>query len=628
MTTGGICLPSVLVLKSVSHEQLPPSVIGALLGLLGLLPLLAAPQPADGLSQGASRLPVSALSLRLAADDVAHVPGNQVTRRPPPGHGGPDGGRARRALSTSRGMDREVDTNSGYKYESLAMENDNDPSSDFEPLFIREEYGDPESNWSTLAFTRTRTSHSSLIGPYLQEMDDLLKSCEDRAAIPLESDPEEMLGEKETSPYFSTSAGNAVERTEEFVSHEFREDMPITSAGNKLSDTMVRFEGHLMGMLAVLENCMEEADHDYVHVKDQTAGNLRVDNQECKTSTEDLGHHFSMNSSELDAHEYSKPSMAVGWTSEMDDVNTTEFPTESLEMEMSFGVHGFETLKSQMEDCIAELQCLERKRKDLLAEVLELRRQEAQEEEEDANVSSKVRELMTVLRKEEEDRREERKREVQLLRSQVAEEERRVWKAEMEKQELRDQMRKLKRQLFAEARESAHVQAAINKRRHEMDLKKTEEVTQKPNSPKIIGLCPQCLFHLFQVTPKPNSPKILDLCPQCHFHSFQETPKLNSPKILDLCPQCPFPSFQVSQKPNSPKILDICPQCSFLSFQVTPKLNSPKILDLCPQCPFLSFQVTPKPNSPKILDVCPQCPFPSFQVTQKPNSLKILDLCP
>ncbi|XP_077404550.1 uncharacterized protein sync isoform X3 [Vanacampus margaritifer] len=372
-------------------------------------------------------------------------------------------------------MDREVDTNSGYKYESLAMENDNDPSSDFEPLFIREEYGDPESNWSTLAFTRTRTSHSSLIGPYLQEMDDLLKSCEDRAAIPLESDPEEMLGEKETSPYFSTSAGNAVERTEEFVSHEFREDMPITSAGNKLSDTMVRFEGHLMGMLAVLENCMEEADHDYVHVKDQTAGNLRVDNQECKTSTEDLGHHFSMNSSELDAHEYSKPSMAVGWTSEMDDVNTTEFPTESLEMEMSFGVHGFETLKSQMEDCIAELQCLERKRKDLLAEVLELRRQEAQEEEEDANVSSKVRELMTVLRKEEEDRREERKREVQLLRSQVAEEERRVWKAEMEKQELRDQMRKLKRQLFAEARESAHVQAAINKRRHEMDLKKTEE---------------------------------------------------------------------------------------------------------------------------------------------------------
>ncbi|XP_077363153.1 uncharacterized protein sync [Festucalex cinctus] len=362
------------------------------------------------------------------------------------------------------------------------MENDNDPSSDFEPLFIREENGDPESNWSTLAFTRTHMSQSSLMGPYLQEMDDLLKSCEDLAVIPLEAGPEEMLGERETSPYFSTSStGNTMETTEEFQEH-----MPITSAGSKLSGTMVRYEGQLMGMLAMLESCMEEAgidfeaNQDYVHVnkvKDQTLESLRVGHQECQASTEDS---FNVSRSELDVHDqqfkYSKPSMTVECTSEMDDVNATEFPTESLEMEMSFGVDGFETLTSQMEECIAELQCLERKRKDLLAEVLELRRQEAPKEEvTDANISSKVSELMAVLRKEEEDRREERKREVQLLRSELAEQERRVWKAEMQKQELRDEMRKLKRQLFAKAKESAHIQAALNKQRHEMDLQKREE---------------------------------------------------------------------------------------------------------------------------------------------------------
>ncbi|XP_019731826.1 trichohyalin [Hippocampus comes] len=364
------------------------------------------------------------------------------------------------------------------------MEDDDDPSSDFEPLFIREENGDPETNWSTLDFTRTHMSQPSSMGPYLLEMDDLLKRCEELTDIPLESDPEQMLGERETSPYFSTShTGNTMGMADECAEHQFHEDMPITSSGNKLSSTMVQYEGQLMGMLAMLESCMDEApvdlqmNQEYVHVnkvKDMTS------------ERQSVGHRDpSRNRSESEVHDqefkYSKPSMTVGCTSRVDDVNVTDSPTESLEMEMSFGVDGFQTLASQMEKCIEELQRLERKRKDLLGEVLQLRRQEAKEEEEeeatasDSNISNRVNELMAVLRKEEEDRREERKREVQLLRSEVAEEERRVWKAEMEKQELRDEMRKLKRQLFTKAKESAHIQAALNKRRHETDLQKREE---------------------------------------------------------------------------------------------------------------------------------------------------------
>ncbi|XP_049606307.1 syncoilin [Syngnathus scovelli] len=316
------------------------------------------------------------------------------------------------------------------------MEDDSDPPFDFAPLFIQEENADPESNWSD--FTRTQVSQPSLMGTYLHEMDDLLKRCE-------ESNAEEMLGQRET----------------DFTATE--EDMPVTSAGSKLSDTMVRYEDQLMGMLAMLESCMEEAEIDfqanqeYVHVnkvEELTSDSLSVDHQE----------------SESDLHERSEP--AVACTSKVDDINASEFPPEALEM--NFAVDGFEELKCQMEECVEELQRLERRRKELLAEVLELRRQELQEEPEE-NISSKVSQVMAVLRKEEEDRREERKKEVGLLRSEVAEEERQVWKVEMEKQELLNQMRKLKMQLFSKTRENAYTQAALNKRRHEMDLQKRDE---------------------------------------------------------------------------------------------------------------------------------------------------------
>nr|XP_061808461.1 trichohyalin-like [Nerophis lumbriciformis] len=357
------------------------------------------------------------------------------------------------------------------------MEDSGDPSPDFEPLFIQEENGDPGSGWSDLAFTRTRMSPTSLMGPYLREMDDLLKNCEELTVIPLESDSEGSLAEREISPYFSTScAGNKMEMTEDRVRHRFQEDLPITSAGNELSNTMVQYEGQLMGMLAMLESCMEEAgmdldvSQDYVHV--DKGKDLMSENQHCKASTDSCGTYPSIDLSESNVHNHHFESD----TFEVNESNGTKFPTESLKMDRSFSMDGFEELKSQMEECIEELQRLERRRKDLLAEVLDLRRQEAQKEEAaEAHVSSKVSELMAELKKEENDRKEQKKREVDNLKSERAEEERRVWKAEMERQVLRDEMRKLKKQLFERARDSAHTQAALNKQRHEMDFQKREK---------------------------------------------------------------------------------------------------------------------------------------------------------
>ncbi|XP_077447392.1 syncoilin isoform X2 [Stigmatopora argus] len=329
--------------------------------------------------------------------------------------------------------------------QSPTMEDSSDPSPDFEPLVIREENGDPETTWPALTFRRTGLSPTSLMGPYLREMDDLLKNCEELSAS----------AERETSPYFSTSF--AADGTEMAVERRSREDLPITLAGNKLSDNMVQYEGQLMGMLAMLESCMEEAGVDFDARRDY----VHVDNGKCNANIDSTSPHPSMDLFQSSEEHFKTDGGAL----------KVEPPVEHVGR--SFGTDGFEELKSQMEECIEELRRLEMRRKDLLAELLELRRQE--EEAEEAHVSRRVGELMAELKKEEDEGRERKKSEVQGLRRERAEEERRAWKAEMERQVLRDEMRKLKRQLFARARESAHTQATLNKRRHEMDLQEREK---------------------------------------------------------------------------------------------------------------------------------------------------------
>ncbi|TMS18442.1 hypothetical protein E3U43_010768 [Larimichthys crocea] len=134
---------------------------------------------------------------------------------------------------------------------------------------------------------------------------------------------------------------------------------------------------------------------------------------------------------------------------------------------LNLALNDLGVLWSQMEECIDEVQRLEKRRKELLAEVLELRgiedKEEAEgskEDETEEPIDSKVTELMNKLKKEEEGRREERKREIQSLREERAEEEKRMWKVNLERLGLQEELRKLKRRLFTMARDCAHNQVS------------------------------------------------------------------------------------------------------------------------------------------------------------------------
>lgn len=485
-------------------------------------------------------------------------------------------------------------------------------STGFQPLFIQEEDGDPdralmeqkvESNTvqSGHTFAGTQLNQSALIKPYLQEMDDLLKSCEELTGIPFgshfsasysetslsestqskEEVKMESFRETNISPhaYLSTSyidthmdkagaedqpgqdqsqgPGSIANRcgvTKE-VSHEI--DMPITSAGNKLSDTMVEYEGQLLGMLAMLEGCMEEdgmdfepqdwttdASQEYVHISKnphfyrgttlapmKPAKTMKLESQsvpsqcwvgqcvaEDRVSRESRNQdqkvldqgvldpqlRFSVPSMPLDGTENDPmycEGMKTGYMStsegtykEEDITETavinTEFSAEErqvLKMDtinLSSGMNELGEVGSQMEECIEEVQRLEKSRKELLSKVLELRGHKEQEEAEGSNeeeeetgeqIESKVAELMIALRREEEGRREERKKEIQSLREERAEEERRLWKVNLERQGVLEELRKLKRRLFAMARDCAQSQATLNTQHREMELLKREE---------------------------------------------------------------------------------------------------------------------------------------------------------
>lgn len=211
---------------------------------------------------------------------------------------------------------------------------DNISSPGCEMLFIKEDEGDPDvsvteqrernANLSGLTFTETQMKQSALIKPYLQEMDELLKGCEELTGIPFGS-------RSYSTSYTETSLSDTSQRKEQFAMDSYEEnrispqeyistsyidthmdgagneerpaqgpsqslgtiinkcggttevscqaEMPLTSAGNKLSETMVAYESQLLGMLAMLESCMEEAgmdfdpqewatdaSHEYVHI--------------------------------------------------------------------------------------------------------------------------------------------------------------------------------------------------------------------------------------------------------------------------------------------------------------------------------------------------------------------------
>ncbi|CAK6960980.1 syncoilin [Scomber scombrus] len=511
-------------------------------------------------------------------------------------------------------------------------------STGFQPLFIQEDE-DPdrarmeqrvEGNivQSGLTFAGRQLNQSTLIKPYLQEMDELLKSCEELTGIP--------FGSHFSANYHETSLGESTQTKEEVMTKSFREtnisphaylstsyidtnmdkagaedqpqqdqlqgpgsitnrcgvtiegscqtDMPLTSAGNKLSDTMVEYEGQLLGMLAMLEGCMEEtgmdfepqdwaadASQEYVHISKnphfyrgttlasmQPAKTMKLESQpfplQCwagKDVAEDGVSRESRNQGEVDSAtkgyqqnpsltcdkiggssvermersgvescvkfeqgvldpqlRFSVPPMPLDGTENdpmycermktgylstseatyKEDitetaVDDTELPEKQMlkmdTVDLRSGMNELGALRSQMEECIEEVQRLENSRKELLSKVLELRGQEeakgSNEEETEEQIESKVAELMMALKSEEQSRREERKREIQGLREERAEEERRLWKVNLERQGVQEELRKLKRRLFTIARDCAHSQVALNTQHREVELLKREE---------------------------------------------------------------------------------------------------------------------------------------------------------
>lgn len=468
-------------------------------------------------------------------------------------------------------------------------------SSGFEPLFINEDEEDRERTQSGFGFIGTQMNNFGLMKPYLKEMDELLKSCEELTSLPLSShlsgsynemglmesanehrigeDGRERYEEKNVSPqgylftsYIDTNMDGAGTQNKTAQANSqvlasvssrcrvssdisYEREMPLTSAGHKLSDTMAEYEGQLSGMLSMLESCLEEAEMDlepqgwatdasqeYVHISknhqqrqctaqatmQQGRPNM-VGFEMVKSESEagpDLGRAqvFKESRNEVNvglpvkctAQNPGNSCSLVGFSGEplektdenhadpllMFSDTSSNNGSVQCEVPKTGDDHGFEAditgsgqtdlceVGSQMERCIQEVQQLEERRKVLLQEVLELRRQKdrekmegCQEEVAEESIERQVTELMDALKKEEEERREERKKEIQVLREERAEMERRMWKVNLETHGLQQELRKLRRRLFAVARDCAHSQFLLSNQHHQVDVLKREEVT-------------------------------------------------------------------------------------------------------------------------------------------------------
>ncbi|KAG7280464.1 hypothetical protein CRUP_033765 [Coryphaenoides rupestris] len=160
------------------------------------------------------------------------------------------------------------------------------------------------------------------------------------------------------------------------------------------------------------------------------------------------------------------------------------------------------TVGCQMEKYIEEVESLQRRRAELLEEMLGLRRKSVEQggveektmereesgEPEDT-IDRKVVALLEELRKEEEHRREVSHRDLLALREKRAEEERSVWKMNLEKQGMQVEIWRLKRKLFTEARNCAHILAALTNQQHAVERFKTEEETLQS---RLLQLTEEC----------------------------------------------------------------------------------------------------------------------------------------
>ncbi|MED6247545.1 hypothetical protein ATANTOWER_006748, partial [Ataeniobius toweri] len=514
-------------------------------------------------------------------------------------------------------------TRTGYRNLAKPMEDQEDEISSpgFGPLFIIEETGDTDrtivepsngnQNPTGHSFTEKQLKQSAISKPYQQEMDVLLKSCEKLTGIPFRSrhiegyskaslsKPSCIRGKEEVRPetYGEACSPPQADRSSCYIDTQmdgtqtenelaegqslctvihrpgtsYCSEMPLSSAGNSLSDSMLEYEGQLLGMLAMLESCMEETGMDfeaqnqaadvgqeYVHIRknlhhhrgttltleqQDSPALLPVYTDSCvkgdKASKDDgIGETIdsarkkspqnnlagcSKERTEMQGYvkvDQDPDFMFLEPQGSLDQANidpmycegiNTEHmfneETETMEDIAGIGIvdasfttedrHKLKTdletdmnkLRSQMEDCIEEVQRLEKKRKELLMEVLQLRgpgdkvevaRESKVEEDTEESIDSKAVELIAILKLEEDGRREERKKEIHSLREERAEEERKTWKVSLERQRLQEEHRRLRRRLFAVARECAHSQATLNNQRCDLELLRAEE--EKLNS--------------------------------------------------------------------------------------------------------------------------------------------------
>ncbi|XP_038821722.1 uncharacterized protein sync [Salvelinus namaycush] len=294
---------------------------------------------------------------------------------------------------------------------------------------------------------------------------------------------------------------------------------PLTSAGTQLSGTMAEYQTELMAMLAMLENCMEEAGITFDPLEwtypslpkgygqpnpnmnkpylGSTFGQFEPPSYQA-ISTErhsdelgDCGDTHTRGSVSTVCDEDTEghvSGVSVGDT-EAHIMWGQQLETGLGGVEMRGSMQELEVLGTVLEGCIEEVEKLEKRRNELMGELQALREEKTGTEE--GSEGGQAAQLNQVLNIEADGRREARIREWQSLRAERSVEERRLSSVRLERQGLQEEMRRLKRRLFSVARECAHNQvilatqqrdvAQLNKEQMELDaliIKLTEEVSQ------------------------------------------------------------------------------------------------------------------------------------------------------
>ncbi|XP_055767632.1 uncharacterized protein LOC129842944 [Salvelinus fontinalis] len=418
------------------------------------------------------------------------------------------------------------------------------------------------------------------IQPHLREMDDLLKSCEDMTGVSIasclstrytdthlsgpaqnqnQSDIQKMVAmigscggnDCHTGGSILTYTDTHMEESRNQCQSHLKEvesilDQsgatgaavqpqlpPLTSAGTQLSGTMAEYQTELMAMLAMLENCMEEAgitfdplewtypslpkgygqpnpDMNKVtqdrHMERGGATQGHMESLGCVDLKPYLGSTFGQfeppsyqaisterHSDELgdcgDTHTRGSVSTVCDEDTEGHVSGVSVGDTEAHIMwgqqletglggvEMRGSMQELEGLGTVLEGCIEEVEKLEKRRDELMGELQALREEKTGTEE--GSEGGQAAQLNQVLNIEADGRREARMREWQSLRAERSVEERRLSSVRLERQGLQEEMRRLKRRLFSVARECAHNQvilatqqrdvAQLNKEQMELD---------------------------------------------------------------------------------------------------------------------------------------------------------------